>query len=119
MNALQKHTPGPWHAELSEPFTLGGDSREVVALDGNGNVTRGICSFMLDTDGHPNGKDFIEDVANAKLIAAAPELVAACDDLLELFGQAVFTLDDQNDKPMVENRLNAIRSAISKAKGQP
>ncbi len=78
-------TAGPWQAELSEPFTLGGDCREVVALDSEGMVSRNICTFMLETDEHPDGKEFLEDVANAKLLAisreAIPELIATIREL--------------------------------------
>lgn len=78
MSAEAKHTPGPWTIDLTGPFTLGGDLREVVALDGEGMVTRGICSCMFDTDTFPDGKAFLEDKANAALIAAAPALLEAC-----------------------------------------
>lgn len=95
-----KPTPGPWMAELGEPFTLGGDCREVVALDLDGMVHRGICTFVLDTDGHPHGKDFLEDLANARLIAAAPKLYAATKELARL---TVETCEKCAGSGMIEN----------------
>lgn len=67
------HTPGPWRLWLSEDdrgaFMLRGDSPERLGQD-MVIVQRGI--------GTPNGD---EGVANAHLIAAAPELLAALKTL--------------------------------------
>ena len=62
---------------------------------------------MLDTDDHPNGKYFLEDVANARLIAAAPELLAALVQVQQdcksgSLDHSIFTIE-------------AIQAAISKA----
>jgi hypothetical protein len=62
-----------------------------------------ICS--LDTDWHP---DIV--AANARLIAAAPELLAALE-------WAVDRLDDDPD-PDYSAALDAARAVIAKAKGE-
>lgn len=100
-----KHTPGPWTIDLTGPFTLGGDSREVVALDAEGMVTRGICSLMFDTDSFPKGRAFLEDKANAQLIAAAPDLLEACKAaLLDLENRANY--DESNRLPKLHGQEN-------------
>lgn len=110
------HTPGPWSAELSEPFTLGGDCREVVALDSDGLVHKGICTFMLDTDEHPDGKAFLQDVANAQLLAAAPELLQACEETLNELrawnGESEFESGSQ-----IKDLADMLKAAITKAGG--
>ncbi len=71
-----KFTPGPWHAE-----ELSG-----VGIDKGYNVTKainekgdkyGVCFVR-----HLGGGDAGESLANAKLIAAAPELLEAVKNLL-------------------------------------
>ncbi len=63
-----KYTPGPWIAEMSETstggyFTIRGSDNEIV------------CHIGLTE---------AQDEADAKLIAAAPELLAACEMILAL-----------------------------------
>lgn len=57
-------------------WTLGGDTEEVIALTPDGMVKRQICTVMMDTDEHPDGDGWVEDVANIRLIAASPDLLA-------------------------------------------
>lgn len=69
------HTPGPWRASS---VTTGGPPpfwRIDGELNGDGSAATVVCSL-------PHyGKD---NDANARLIAAAPELLEACRSLLEL-----------------------------------
>ena len=60
MNA--KHTPGPWIAE---------DDQSIYAADGDGRRLIAEC--------HAGHKE--ERAANARLIAAAPDLLAALEDV--------------------------------------
>ena len=70
-----KHTPGPWayregRAEMRESSTVHkADDPEFIL----GHV---ICESV-------NKAQRTEDVANARLIAAAPDLLAACRRLLQ------------------------------------
>lgn len=67
---LAKHTPGPWHQNGSVVWSSGTKDR--------GNIA--TCDLRVGT--HIN---IDQNVANARLIAAAPDLLAACkrvrDDL--------------------------------------
>lgn len=75
------HTPGPWTKE-------GGGSLSVFA--GRGEYDRSICEVSTSgmpfhPDGSPTVYDQDESEANARLIAAAPELLTA----IKLIGEAV------------------------------
>jgi hypothetical protein len=66
---MSKHTPGPW--KVSQPP----DALAVLRADG-------IAVASLDYDGSGSGDcDEATAEANARLIAAAPALLAACEAL--------------------------------------
>lgn len=96
------HTPGPWAASKQK-------ARRVTA---SGIV---ICNAVLRNRGGPKHKTYLKDEheaeANAQLIAAAPELLAALEALRnEMAGkprpQILITLLDDADR------------AIARAKGE-
>ena len=91
-------TPGPWKVEAYK-FHL-----EIWPDPGN---KLGCGTMIAQT--HPwepgTGKD--TDIANATLIAAAPELLAAC--------KAMLAADDELDYPVV---VKQARAAIAKAEGR-
>lgn len=92
-----KHTPGPWHAESSgEPL-----AGWMVLARGQGNC---VCSTS-------NLKGRAE--ANARLIAAAPELLDAAKLVLVDLDHYV-----SNHGPGPDVRLATLRAAIAKAEGQ-
>ena len=85
-----KHTPGPWRVRLSTPeegyycwWIYDADDREVTTVDGR-------------------------DEANARLIASAPDLLAA----LKAFPG--FT----DDATIGDKWIETMRAAIAKAEGQ-
>ena len=71
----EKHTPGPWeiHKDLGEPvpqYIYGADTTYVCAIKRVGR--------------QPNSPDVIDTFnANARLIAAAPDMLEACKECLE------------------------------------
>lgn len=73
MNAQAWHTPGPWRAERTGPWD-GWDGWEVIAKDG-ATVCNGLGSQ----------RDPIRE-ANALLIAAAPEMLAALKAIVDCAG---------------------------------
>ncbi len=105
------HTPGPWSIDLETPMTLGGDSRSVDALTPDGAmVTREIASLLFDTDEWPDGEGWLEDCANARLIAAAPDLLAAC--------KAARSFGSQGDNDEGFSVSEMLCAAIAKAEGR-
>jgi len=76
-----KHTPGPWAVDLNRDFTLGGDTVSIEAITPCGKyVRREVASCMLDTDESPYGEEWLEDTANARLIAQSPALLSLLID---------------------------------------
>ena len=73
-----KHTPGPWvvHDHPTDPYQYG---HYVTTADG---LT--VCSVAHQLPGRsPHGAEEATRAANARLIAAAPELLEALEGLLD------------------------------------
>lgn len=107
-----KHTPGPWIASRGQhsPKSKDRSCFWVVnqADDGREDLMPRICDAIA-----PEGFDgFQQGEANARLIAAAPELLEAC--------QAAFA-ELANDPTWHVSflRLDVLRAAIAKAAGNP
>jgi hypothetical protein len=91
------HTQGPWH-----PVTLGASPDHAWAID----------SELVEIARLPEWPDNqAEAEANARLIAAAPEMLAALESMLKWSGS-----DDSIVGPEIAVR-NYARAAIAKAKG--
>ena len=94
------HTPGPWHYHSSGLVTTNSDSRlgESIALVGD----TGIQVF------HNHNPVSIPE-ANARLIASAPDLLEALQELL-----AVSPYDSTlpEVRPAVDKSIAALRKAI-------
>ena len=81
-----KHTPGPWRIEprhhcyavVCDP-TRNGEYPEIVFVEQRGNDECGSITARKRTDD--------ELRANANLIAAAPDLLAACQRMAKAFEQ--------------------------------
>ena len=97
------HTPGPWKVGADEPF--------VYALNdaGTNRFFAGVQAGWLTEGGtnKPEDKRTSHDevMANARLIAAAPDLLAALEELLE--GGCIWVKQEY-----------IARDAIKKAKGE-
>ncbi len=96
------HTPGPWVHRSFEPHTYGcdfvnGPNRARIAQCGDivGKGPHGYC-LSVDAD---------EIAANARLIAAAPELLAALKAVVSVADRATVQFDQA-------------RAAIAKAEGK-
>lgn len=109
-----QHTPGPWTAErdpchfdtLSEVYggEAQGKSRQLMVSVG------GLAEWQ-------------EQEANARLISAAPDLLAAMDELIAVSSRAV-RLSSEHDnfklyamEPM-HHAIEVARAAVSLARGQ-
>jgi hypothetical protein len=100
MKAETGHTPGPWRVTYSDD---GGFQVGVELHDGAFDVV--ICARGSWTH---RAK---ESLANARLIAAAPELLAALVGLIELGRK-----DTSN--PKYDGYYDTARAAIAKAEGK-
>ena len=100
------HTPGPWN------FSASFDSVERRVKHGdNPPLVWAIASGI--NSAHPDYMPRAEQIANARLIAAAPELLDALDRISTAY-------DETLRHPIASQLLQAIyrsRAAIAKAKG--
>ena len=95
-----KHAPGPWR--------VGGDDASTV-IGETGNVVAECCGYSdRATDAYQRRKGGRE--SNARLIAAAPELLAACT-------RALGFVDSMPDNDNV-GLADCLRAAIAKAEGR-
>lgn len=118
---MSKHSPGPWlHSgtESSVNFT------EVQLADGTrkGRLATSVCHHSRP--GFPmirvgaTSDDPVEVVANARLIAAAPDLLEAAKLALRVAESWVYDqLSGTDELGVALAKLGPIRSAIAKAEG--
>ena len=104
----RKHTPGPWTLAMHSE----GDETLDVIVDGSEcfehGITRAIWIAQCDAAclaGEPGMNE-----ANAWLIAAAPDLLAACEAVL-----AVMTGPEYGGAPGTIEAARLARAAIAKA----
>lgn len=104
MTDTAKHTPGPWEqSDWMESF---------VSVTHGGLVVAEVQPKLWN--GKPN-LTRAEVKANARLIAAAPDLLKALLVADELLGCTV--AEDEADKPAFKQDRATIRAAIAKATG--
>lgn len=102
-----KHTPGPWRREIYIGLMgIGAGSGKPGAPEKTIVGGCGCCDSPYGVD------DEQEAEANAHLIAAAPELLAALEQML-----AVFVDDPLTHQYTSGTAADAARDAIAKARG--
>lgn len=97
-----KHTPGPWDHEggwitAAPKYGIGGDARVVAQIHSGPD-----CAPDTHAD------------ANAHLIAAAPDLLAAAKAVAALWAEHGLGDDDAQSEPV----WNALQRAITRAEGR-
>ena len=115
MKNTQKHTASPWiirdradtQNEQSKHYTLFNCDVMPVAKS-DYDYVGSICA--IQSCDHINGIPYGEAQANARLIAAAPELLAALKAMLNRYG-------DKSKHPFCDASI-AARAAIAKAEGR-
>jgi len=100
-----KHTPGPWHTVV-----ILDESSILKAFDGK---TRSMLIDLCARVPYRSKDAAPTETHNARLIAAAPELLDALKVLLSLHDSQVDTADAWNVS------MEEARTAISKATGEP
>ena len=95
------HTPGPWYANMEQGTVAGGPDMRLVARTAHW---------------HRNDKFPTSSEANARLIAAAPDMLEALERLVELgFPDGAYS-DEEGEA--WENVEKAIQKARSEVKGE-
>lgn len=103
MRKITEHTPGPWKVEPIE------SQRSLVYCRINGSQSLGFAGvYKLDDKECQN-----ECLANANLIAAAPELLEALETAVSWYQEWLELGPDAGDLS-----LDTLRKAIAKAKGE-
>jgi hypothetical protein len=117
----QTHTPGPWFVSHVRGFGSKDRCTHVTARDHNSKDIAGDCPIAICHEGASHWDTKFPHQANARLIAAAPDLLdaaeAALDDMDEWLAisdsltRAGFNMDD------MQERADKLRAAIARAKG--
>lgn len=99
---MSKHTPGPWEVhEIDDDWGIDPDNPEVISRGvrqvGGRSINQGVDLEMFSE-------------ADARLIAAAPDLLAACEFFADSWGRA-----DVYDG---HEAVGRIRAAIARARGE-
>ena len=109
---MNKHTPGPWTA-ISDPLHFY-SLTTIIA----GNVVRGTPQVRIDVGGKV---DIAELEANARLIAAAPDLLEALINAHQFITNGIehgYILRPDADTPDTAHQTpEIIRTAIAKSRG--
>ena len=107
----QGHTPGPWEAEYSdygEEIWYGGEGAGVWSI-------KGPKECYLAGMGDESADEQERAAANARLIAAAPDLLEACERLRDHGSIADEWGSGQSTE--LARILDAMDAAIAKARG--
>lgn len=105
MTQETKHTPGPWSVVYEHPYTY-------VQERAHGNYLAQI-SHINDTYEFDSPLSSLEEQANARLIAASPDLLKALENIEIWMSQ-----DGPIDRMGYDCELASIRAAVAKAKGE-
>jgi hypothetical protein len=118
-----KHAPAPW--ALDEDEDLSGMSSIEIFHEGAPIASVYGSDEFPCTDSDTEDEVAAQVIATARLIAASPDLLAACHAALEMrarLGEASNTLGIWSERIAAANRANElsdqIRAAIARAEGQ-
>ena len=100
-----KHTPGPWEMRELKGYQ---SSDPVFLIEGNTTLHLMVVAFP---DGHVVG----ENEANARLIAAAPDLLEACKALPDFDLESPDAADFVDHSSSFARAMILAREAIAKA----
>lgn len=108
------HTPGPWSVEESDPYIY---IETELFGDPPGGIAPGTYTVALLRDGFPvSSPDVVR--ANARLIAAAPELLEALERIANHEYRSDRRARGMVDVDEIESLKRTARAAIAKAKGE-
>jgi hypothetical protein len=96
---MSKHTPGPWKGFSPGPYIVAATGKRVIAYCGVSEIGN------IDMD---------ENFANIRLIAAAPEMLEALEDV----ESKIVDYEAKRINWRPDDFLFRVRAAIRKAKGE-
>lgn len=99
----EKFTPGPWFIHPESPLHC------VNQKGTNRHVAMVSCYKIAPVDG-------VENIANAHLIAAAPETYEALDTLVAVVGLTAFKHESQ--RAVLQEAVDLAIAALKKARGE-
>ena len=105
---MSGHTPGPWCARLKQT-SFGNSGAWIIERDTDADVRTMVCEMPHSATSNP-----ARPVADAHLIAAAPELLSALKDVTRILEAVRYTAG--LGKKQAE-RLEHARAALKKAEG--
>ena len=101
------HTPGPWTIDVDHVEGY------IVFLGANGES---VCAMAWSTDADYEPTE--TDKADARLIAAAPSLLAALEEALAEMETIDGNLADGRETYVSSGRIEQARTAIAAARGE-
>jgi len=117
-----KHTPGPWTVALARDENIPLEDHRIVA-DGRIIASVDNRAFRYGEGLRVTDRGLAEGVANAHLMAASPEMLAALRDFvtaMEKWGdwdEGCFYYGGKA-APELRSRIKSARAAIAKAEGR-
>ena len=102
------HTPGPWRIET----WIYQNAREVVTIQTDKDAIATACNLWRDGD-----DSTFEVMANARLIAAAPEMLAALESLAVGLSPASVKMQRENLADLCRVCREIAENALAKVKG--
>jgi len=105
------YTPGPWSVRRAKTPSDGGYDYGIAAVINGGEVCIAEAFEVVRI------KDRAPAEANARLIAAAPELVSEGAALVHHLGAIIYYLDGQAYSSTL-SQMNAFKAVLSKALGE-
>lgn len=115
MSAQQKHTPGPWELGTETVPVVDGWNQK-KKTEKRPRVITHIARFPIPV-AIPcvgGGISDAQQQANAALIASAPELLAACKELLGIWPLVGYELEAFCDNTLIPMMLAAVKKAEGK-----
>ncbi len=100
---MSEHTPGPWKTAAR---IRGGCWTDIIA-------SRRHVAEVSSISNLTNHAEYVEQEANARLIAASPDLLKACKDLL-----TAISIDKRTREGDYGHDRERVRVAIAKAEGR-
>ena len=116
MSEKTKHTPGPWIVETSGKLPI-----HVGAMDRRWRDQSGIIIAAVNPKPMIGTGDFQESLANARLIAAAPELLDAVRLTLaglrngSVKAKPIIGMNPDAEEPTMEDLADILGAALAKA----